>query len=42
MLSSPVDKSSKIFQSLSKKKYISEKELKYFTYNSKNVTNFFT
>ena len=32
-------------RSLSKKKYISEKELKYFTYNSKNVTNlekFFT
>ena len=45
MLSSPVDKSSKIFQSLTKKKYISEKELKYFTYKSKNVTNlekFFT
>lgn len=45
MLSSPLDKSNKIFQSLSKKKYISEKELKYFTCNSKNATNlekFFT
>ena len=40
MLSSLVDKSNMIFQSLSKKKYISEKELKYFTYNNKNTTNF--
>ena len=40
MLSSLVDKSNKIFQNLSKKKYISEEELKYFTYNNKNTTNF--
>ena len=39
MLSSLVDKSNKIFQSLSKKKYISEKELKYFTCNNKNGTS---
>ena len=39
MLSSLVDKSNKTSQSLSKKKYISEKELKYFTYNNKNATN---
>ena len=39
MLSSLVDKSNKIFQSLSKKNYISEKELKYFSYNNKNATN---
>ena len=39
MLSSLVAKSNKIFQSLSKKKYTSEKELKYFTYNNKNATN---
>ena len=39
MLSSLVDESNKIFQRLSKKKYISEKELKYFTYNNKNATN---
>ena len=39
MLSSLVDKSNKIFQSLSKKKYISEKEMKYFTYNNKNAAN---
>ena len=39
MLCSLVDKSNKIFQSLSKKKYISEKELKYFIYNNKNATN---
>ena len=38
MLSSLVDKSTKIFQSLSKQKYISEKELKYFTYDNKNAT----
>ena len=38
MLSSLVDKSNKLFQSLSKKKYISEKYLKYFTYNNKNAT----
>ena len=31
-------KSNKIFQSLSKKKYRSEKELKYFPYNNKNAT----
>ena len=40
MLSSLVDKWNKIFQSLSKKKYIPEKELKYFTYNNKNATDF--
>ena len=39
MLSSLVDESNKIFQRLSKKKYISEKELKYFPYNNKNATN---
>ena len=36
MLSPLVGKSNKILQSLSKKKYISEKELKYFTCNNKN------
>ena len=39
MFSSFVDKSNKIIQGLSKKKYISEKELKYFNYNYKNATN---
>ena len=39
MLSSLVDKSSKIVQSLCKKKYISEKELKYFTCDNENSTN---
>ena len=42
MLSLLVDKCDKVFQSLSKKKHISEKavkELKYFTCNSKNTTN---
>ena len=40
MLSSLVDKSNKISQSPSEKKYILEKELKYFTYNKKeNATN---
>ena len=34
-----MDKSNKIFQSLSKKKYKSEKELKYFPYNNKNAAN---
>ena len=38
MLFSLVDKSNRIFQSLSKKKYISEKELQHFTYNNKNAT----
>ena len=38
MLSSLVDKSNNMFQSLSKKKYISEKKLKYFTDNNKNAT----
>ena len=39
MLSLVVDKINKKFQSLSKKNYISKKELKYFTYNSKNAIN---
>ena len=39
MLSSLVDKSNNIFQRLSKRKYTSEKELKYFTYNNKNATD---
>ena len=39
MLSLLVDKSNKIFPSLSRKKYILEKEVKYFTYNNKNATN---
>ena len=34
-----MDKSNKIFQSLSKKKCKSEKELKYFPYNNKNAAN---
>ena len=41
LLCSLVDKSCKKFQSLSKKKYISEKELKYFTYTNENAANFF-
>ena len=39
MLASLVDKSNKIFQSLSKQKYIQKKKLKYFTCNNKNATN---
>ena len=39
MLSSLVDKSSKIVQSLCEKKCISEKELKYFTWDNENSTN---
>ena len=39
MLSSLVDKSNNIFQRLSKRKYTSEKELKYFTYSNKNATD---
>ena len=39
MLSSLVDKSNKIFQSLSKKNYILQKEIKYFSFNNKNATN---
>ena len=38
MLSSLLDKSTKIFQSLFEQKYISGKELTYFIYDNKNAT----
>lgn len=39
LLSDLVDKSNKIFKSLQSRKYITEKEMKYFSYDFKKVTN---